>query len=478
MFDKLFTTILSLTNKIIFGAPEFVNHKTEYLMKKSRITAWVALWLAVFPTTSIAKQWTLKDCISYAMQNNITIQKNRLSKLSAEEDVLQSRAALLPSLNASTAQSVTYRPWPETGSSTVAGGYVQSSIDKVYYNGSYSVSANWTVWNGNQNRNTIKRNQLLANQAALDSAVTANSVQEQIAQLYVQILYSTDAIAVNRQSLETSQKNEERGREMLAVGKMSKADLAQLTAQRAQDEYNIVAAESNLRNYKRQLKQLLQITDDEAFDVVVPTTTDDMALRPIPALNSVYLAALEQRPEIRNSKLAIESSNLNIKIAKAQGLPTISMNAGVGTNTTSMSNNAWGTQLKTNFDVMGGVTVSVPIFDNRSKKTAVNKAIIQRQNNILDLRDKQTQLYSNIENYWLEATTNQNKFRSSQVSVASAQESYELLSEQFRLGLKNIVELMTGKTNLLTTQQNKLQSKYLTILNIDLLNFYQTGELK
>ena len=312
-------------------------------MKKSRITALAGLVLAVVPTTSIAKQWTLKDCINYAMRNNISIQRNRLSKLSAEEDVLQSRAALLPSLNASTAQSVTYRPWPETGSSTVAGGYVQSSIDKVYYNGSYSVSANWTVWNGNQNRNTIKRNQLLANQAALDSAVTANSVQEQIAQLYVQILYSTDAIAVNRQSLETSQKNEERGREMLAVGKMSKADLAQLTAQRAQDEYNIVAAESNLRNYKRQLKQLLQITDDEAFDVVVPTTTDDMALRPIPALNSVYLAALEQRPEIRNGKLAIESSNLNIKIAKAQGLPTISMNAGVGTNTTSMSNNAWGT---------------------------------------------------------------------------------------------------------------------------------------
>ena len=355
---------------------------------------------------------------------------------------------------------------------------MQSSIDKVYYNGSYGVNANWTVWNGNQNRNTVKRNKLLADQAELDSAITANSIQEQIAQFYVQILYSTDAIAVNRQSLETSKKNEERGQEMLAVGKMSRADLAQLTSQRAQDEYNIVAAESSLRNYKRQLKQLLQITDDEDFEVIIPTATDEMALQEVPALNNVYMTALAQRPEIKNSRLAIESSGLDIKIAKAQGLPTISMNAGVGTNTTSMSNTVWGTQLKTNFDVMGGVTVSVPIFDNRSKKTAINKAVIRQQNSLLDLRDKQTQLYSNIENYWLEATTNQNKFRASQASVASAQESYELLSEQFRLGLKNIVELMTGKNNLLTAQQNKLQSKYLTILNIDLLKFYQTGELK
>lgn len=412
------------------------------------------------------------------MQNNITIQKNRLTKQSAEEDVLQSKAALLPSLEATTSQNVTYRPWPETGSATVTNGYVQSSVDKVYYNGSYGINASWTVWNGNRNRNTIKLNQLTAKQAELDSAVTANSIQEQIAQLYVQILYSNDAITVNKQSLETSKKNEQRGEEMVKVGKMSKADLAQLTSQRAQDEYNIVAAESSLRDYKRQLKKLLQITDDEAFDVIIPATTDDMATQDIPALNNVYASALNQRPEIKNALTSIESSNLNIKIAKAQNLPTVTMSASAGTNTTSMSSSAWGSQLKTNFDMGGGFTVSIPIFDNRSKKTAVNKAMIQRQSYLLDLKDKQTTLYSEIENYWLQATTNQNKFKAAQANVKSTQESYDLLSEQFRLGLKNIIELMTGKTNLLTAQQNELQSKYLTILNIDLLNFYQSGELK
>lgn len=426
----------------------------------------------------MARQWTLKDCIDYALANNISLRKTKLQEYSALEDVKQSQSALLPSLSFSTSQNGTYRPWPEAGKATVDNGYVQSSIDKIYYSGSYSVNGNWTVWNGGRNTNTVKLNKLAAEQARLDSAETANSIQEQIAQLYVQILYSNDAINVCKESLETSKINENRGKDMFEVGKISKADLAQLTAQRAQDEFNVIEAESNMRNYKRQLKQLLQITDDEEFDIAIPQTTDEMALCEIPALNEVYAATLNIRPEIKNAKLGIESSDLSIKIAKAQKLPTIDLNAGVSTNTTTMSDNKWGQQLKNNVNVGAGFTVSIPLFDNRSSKTAVNKAKIQRENYILELRDKQTTLYSTVENYWLLAVINQNKFKAAKVSTESAKASYELLSEQFALGLKNIVELMTGKNNLLTAQQNELQSKYLAILNIDMLKFYETGNLK
>ena len=432
----------------------------------------------LIPETGIAKQWTLRECIDYALQNNISLQKNRLNKLSAQEDILQSKAALLPSLSASTSQNATFRPWPETGAATVANGYAVSSVDKLYFNGSYSLNGNWTVWNGNRNRNTVKLNELSALQAELDSATTANSIQEQIAQLYVQILYSTEAINVHKSSLETSKKNEQRGQEFVNVGKMSKADLSQLTSQRAQDEYSIVEAESNLRNYNRQLKQLLQITDDEEFDIVVPVTTDEMALQDIPQMQTVYASALVTRPEIQNAKLGIESSDLNIKLAKAQKLPTIGVSGSAITNTTSMGNNSLGTQLKTNFNLGAGVSVSIPLLDNRSTKTAVNKATIQKMNYMLDLQDKQTSLYSTIENYWLQAVTNQNKFKAAKVATASQETSYELLSEQFRLGLKNIIELMNGKQNLLQAQQNELQSKYMTILNIEMLKFYQDGQIK
>ena len=434
-----------------------------------------ALLIAAAPLATQAKQWSLKDCIDYALANNISLQKTQLTKASAQEDYLQSKAALLPSLNASTNQSVNYTPWVASGISS--DGFSRASIDKVYYNGTYSVAGNYTIWNGNKNKNQVKLNKLVAEAAELDSATQAVKLQEQIATLYVQILYSTEAIKVNQESYTSSLQNEERGKEMVKIGKMSQADLAQLTAQRAQDQFNIVQAESNVKNYKRQLKELLQITSDEAFDINVPNTTDAMALDAIPALNGVYAAALENRPEFKTFQNQLAQNDLTIQIAKAGKLPTISANAGVSTSSTSMNNKAWGTQLKTNFNMGGGISVSVPLFDNRSTKTQVNKALLQRESIQLDLKNQQTQLYSTIENYWLQATTNQSQFKAAKVSSESAQTSYNLLSEQFKLGLKNIVELRTGKDNLLKAKQNELQAKYLAILNINMLKFYKEGHI-
>ena len=434
-----------------------------------------ALLIAAAPLATQAKQWSLKDCIDYALANNISLQKTQLTKASAQEDYLQSKAALLPSLNASTSQSVNYTPWVASGISS--DGFSRASIDKVYYNGTYSVAGNYTIWNGNKNKNLVKLNKLVAEAAELDSATQAVKLQEQIATLYVQILYSTEAIKVNQESYTSSLQNEERGKEMVKIGKMSQADLAQLTAQRAQDQFNIVQAESNVKNYKRQLKELLQITSDEAFDINVPNTTDAMALDAIPALNGVYAAALENRPEFKTFQNQLAQNDLTIQIAKAGKLPTISANAGVSTSSTSMNNKAWGTQLKTNFNMGGGISVSVPLFDNRSTKTQVNKALIQRESIQLDLKNQQTQLYSTIENYWLQASTNQSQFKAAKVSSESAQTSYDLLSEQFKLGLKNIVELRTGKDNLLKAKQNELQAKYMTILNLNILKFYKDGHI-
>jgi len=423
------------------------------------------------------KQWTLKECMDYAMQNNITLKKSRLQRQSAQEDIKQSKAALLPSLSASTNQSLGYRPWQDAGTTTVTNGTVNTKVNKNYYNGSYGLNAQWTVWNGGRNTNQVKLNRLSEQQAELSESETANSIQEKIAQLYVQILYLTEAITVDSASLETSKKNEERGREMVEVGKMSKADLAQLTAQRSSDEYAIVEAESQLANYKLQLKQLLELTGDEPFDVAIPKTTDEMALAPVPGLQSVYEAALISRPEIENAQIAVKSSDMSIAIAKAGHLPTINMTGGLGTSNNSLSNKSYGNQVKTNFDASAGISLSIPILDQRQAKTNISKARIQKEQALLDLQDRQKQLYQTIEGYWLDANTNQQKFRAAKTTVESEQQSYNLLSEQFRLGLKNIVELMTGKDRLLASLQSQLQSKYMTILNLQMLDFY-SGALK
>jgi len=436
----------------------------------------VALMLSV-SLWAQTKQWTLQECIDYAMQHNITLQRAKLQLQAAKEDVSQSKAALLPSLNASTNHNLSYRPWQNSGITTVTNGTVNTKVDKTSYNGSYGLNASWTVWNGNRNRNQVKLNKLSEEQAELEAQETANSIQEQIAQLYVQILYLTEAVKVNEESLKTAKKNEDRGREMVDVGKMSKADLAQLTAQRSTDEYNIVSAQAQVRNYKLQLKQLLEITDEE-FDVAIPATTNDLALADVPALASVYEQALATRPEIQSAETAVKSSDVSLDIAKAGRMPTVSLSANASTSTNSLANNGWGDQMKFNFNSGAGVSVSVPLFDQRQTKTNVNKARIQCENNLLALQNEQKQLYQTIENYWLDATTNQQKFRAALVTVESEQLSYGLLQEQFRLGLKNIIELMNGKDKLLQAEQNCLQSKYMTILNLQMLRFYEGISLR
>lgn len=419
-------------------------------------------------TATAQQKWTLKDCIDYAMQNNLSLHSARLQKQSAAEDTKQSKSALLPSLSASTNQSVGYSPWTETAG---------TNVKKSYYNGSYGINASWTVWNGGQNTRQVKMNKMYEEQSELNMQETANLIQEEIAKLYVQILYMNEAIGVNQQSLETSRKNEERGQQMVEVGKMSKADLAQLSAQRSTDEYSLVEAQSNLAGYRLQLKQLLEIPAGEPFDLAIPAVSDQQALAAIPSLTGVYEQALLQRPEIKNAELALQQSDLQMKIAKAGSLPTVSITGGIGTNTSSRNSNAWGEQMKTNFDVSAGVGVTIPLFDQRKTRTSVNKARIQHEQALVEKTNEEDQLYFAIEGYWLDAQTNQQKFRAALATVESEQQSYDLLSEQFQLGLKNIVELMTGKTNLLKAQQNMLQSKYLTILNQQLLRFYQGEQI-
>ncbi|MDD7247009.1 MAG: TolC family protein [Prevotellaceae bacterium] len=442
-------------------------------MKKRVFIAILAALPWCYAPSASAKTWTLEECIQYAMDNNITLRKAGVSRLSAAEDTKLSKAQLLPSLNFSTNQNMSYTPWKKSGTATVAGGQVASGVDKVTYNGQYTVNANWTVWNGNRNRNQVVLNSIAEQQAEMDSVTSARNIEEQIAQLYIQILYTKDAIEVNKATLEAARVNEERGRQMLEVGQISKADLSQLTAQRAQDEYNVVQAESQARTYTRQLKELLQITGEEVFDVAMPDYTDDMALQGIPTMASVYTAALDNRPELKRAQLSVQSAEVQSKIAKAQRMPTVSMSASVGALTNSLNSDGWASQMKANLNVGAGVTVSVPIFDQRSTRTAINKANLQKQEAMLDIQDKQTALYSTIENYWIQAGNYQNQYKAAKVSTQSAQDSYDLLSEQFAVGLKNIVELQDGKTRLLSARQSELQSKYMTILNIKMLEFYK-----
>ncbi len=438
----------------------------------------IALLLATLASSASAqKAWTLRECIDYALENNIQLQTARLQKQSAAEDTKQSRAQLAPSASFSTGQNLSYRPFPDASETTVTNGIVDTKVNKLTYNGSYSVGANWTIYNGGKNINTIKQNKLAEQQAELSLETSANSIQEQIAQLYVQILYNTEAINVYEQVVEIAKGNLERGKTMLEIGSMARAEVAQLEAQVASDEYNLVNARGQLARYKLQLKQLLEITDTEDFEIVVPECSDEAALADVPSPVETYNIAASYRPEIKNAQLSIESAELQEKIARAGYAPTIGLSASVSASTNSTNDNNWGHQMKSNLSSGVGANLSLPLWDQRSAKTSIRKAKIQKEESALQLQTEQKELWSTIEGYWRDATSNQARFRSSMASVDSAQESYNLLSEQFKEGLKNIQELTTGKQTLLNAEQSRLESKYTAILSLQMLNFYNGGEI-
>lgn len=120
------------------------------IKRNAKILLSALLLLGGGTMSALAKQWTLGDCVNYALANNISLRKTVVTYQSAQETLLQSKAALLPSLSASTSQNVTFNPWPERGSYMIAGDKVQTNTDKTYYNGSYGINASWTVWNGNK----------------------------------------------------------------------------------------------------------------------------------------------------------------------------------------------------------------------------------------------------------------------------------------------------------------------------------------
>ncbi|WP_296260480.1 TolC family protein [uncultured Phocaeicola sp.] len=417
------------------------------------------------------KEWTLKDCIDYALEKNIQLQQNKISLQESEIDIKDARASLFPSLSFSTGHNLVNRPYQQQ-SNTVSGTEIISSNNKSTYNGNYSLSAQWTLWNGGRRLNNLKQQKTNRDIAQLTVAETENTLQEQIAQLFIQILYADESIQINKGTLEVSEATYKRGQELFAEGSISKADLAQLEAQVSNDKYQVVTAESSLRDYKLQLKQLLELDGATEFNLVLPQLNDENVMKMLPSQADIYQTALAIRPEIQSGRLSIENAKLGISAAKSGYYPTISLTASSTSTTNSASTNNWAQQMKYGWNNMIGINLSIPIFDNRQNKSNVQKARLQYSTNQLDLANKQKELYSTIESLWLDALNAQQQYAAAETKVKSSQTSFDMVSEQFNLGMKNTVELLTEKNNLLSAKQELVQAKYMAILNRTLLNFY------
>lgn len=448
---------------------------------KLRIICMFAVLSAIAPFYAQDKQeraqWTLEDCINYALEKNIQLQQDKISLQESEIDIKDARASLFPTLSFSTGHNVVNRPY-QGQSATVSGTEIISSDSRTTYNGSYSLNAAWTLWNGGKRLNTLKQQKTNKAIAQLSVSETENTLQEQIAQLFIQILYADESISINKGTLEVSEATYKRGEELFKEGSISKADLAQLEAQVSNDKYQVVSAESSLRDYKLQLKQLLELDGTEEMDLVLPQLEYEDIMRLLPNQTDIYQTALSIRPEIQSGKLSIENAKLGISAAKAGYYPTISLSASSSSMTNNASTNNWAQQMKYGWNNMISINLSIPIFDNRQNKSNVQKARLQYNTSQLDLINKQKELYSTIEGLWLDALNAQQQYAAAETKVKSSQTSFDMVNEQFNLGMKNTVELLTEKNNLLSAKQELVQAKYMAILSRTLLNFYAGNNIE
>ncbi|MDD3062290.1 MAG: TolC family protein [Massilibacteroides sp.] len=428
----------------------------------------LSIFLLLFPFFSNAQEkpekWTLNACLDYALEHNIQVKKSMVNFLSGKEDYLQAKAQLFPSLSASSSHN--FANYPSSNAN-----------DNNSYTGSYGLNASLKLFDGGRRLNAIKQEELQTQASQLDVEQSEDDIRIALIQAYMQVLYAYESVKINQNTVEVSKAQLNRSEELYKAGSISKVDLSQIESQYSTDKYQLVVAETNLATYKLQLKQLLELEIEEEIELDIPELTEEDILAPLPEKQVIYATALSVMPEMKSSKLNVDISELEIKKAKAGYLPSLSLSAGIGTGHSSGTGITFKDQLWDRFSESVGLTLSIPIFSNRENKTAVNKAKFAVTTNQLELINTQKNLLKTVEGLYLDATSSQNQYLAAQDRLGAVAQSYKQTEEQFFLGMKNTLELLTEKSNWLTAQQEILQTKYMAIMSIQLLNIYQKKEI-
>lgn len=434
--------------------------KENAMGRKLLIGCAVLLGLQTAAAQDTLKVWTLQECLHYALENNIQLRQSRNDYLSGVEDTKEAKAALLPSLSASTTQGYTNYP-------------SSNAVDKNSYTGTYGLNAGMTLYGGGKLRTTVKQQNVQNRIDALSVAEAENDIRIALVQAYMQALYAAEAVEVAAGTAEVSRAQRDRAEQMWQAGSISKVDFAQLESQYASDAYQVVVARTSLDNYKLQLKQLLELDITEEMNLAAPAIQESEVLSTLPAKAEIYATAMDAMPEIKRGELAVESAELGIKQARAGFFPTVSLSAGIGTGHMSGGSFESGSQVWNRFNENVGLTLSVPIFSNRKNRTAVNKARLTVANSELSWQDLQKTLLREVESAYLDAVSAQSQYLAATEKQRYAQQSFDLTGEQFNVGMKNTVELITAQNELSSARQEVLQAKYIALMNIELLNIYQ-----
>ena len=434
----------------------------------------IVLLLLFISTPSSAKQWTLPECIDYAIEHNISLKQRENTRRQNEVSLNTAKNSRLPDLNAGVSESL---------------GFGRSlGMDNTYSknntsNTSFQISTSVPILTGNRIENTIKLNQLNLEASTADLEKARNDIRTQIAQQYIQIVYDTEILAVAKRQIGIDSLQLYRLQEMERNGKATLTEVLQQQSTMEQSRLTATQAENTYRLDLLALTQLLELPSPEGFSIVIPTLPSNSGSLINVNPEIIYQEAIAVKPEVQAEQLRLKASDANILIAKSAKYPTLSFNAGLGTNYYKTLNgnykqDSFGSQIKNNFSQSLGLQLNVPIFNRYATRNSIKSASIDKENQQLALDNVKKTLYKEIQQVYYNTIAAEAKYKSSLQAEVTSKDAFNLTQAKYENGKATITEFNESKNNMMKAESDLVQARYQLIYQKALIDFYRGKELR
>ena len=445
--------------------------KLSNIYMKIFITATVALLL--MPASVLAQQqWSLRQCIDYAVEHNIQVKQREVSRMQRELDVNTAKNSRLPDLSASASESFSFGR-----GLTAQNTYSNTNTSSTSFNLSSSVP----LFTGYRIPRTLEMQKLNLEAATADLEKAKNDIRMQVAQAYVQILYNLELCEVANRQIEIDSMHVHRLTEMMKNGKASGTEVAQQEASLAQSRLTATQADNDYRLSLLSLTQLLELPSPEGFTISREVNQELWnEVHTLPSPDVIYQEALIIKPEIQAEQSRLASSAKNIDIAKSAKLPSLSLSGGLGTNyykTSGLPGDKFFKQLNNNFSQFLGLSLNVPIFNRFETRNNIKNAQLSQYNQQLQLDNVKKNLYKEIQQAYYNAVTSEAKYQSSEQAKRSQEEAFRLMSAKYEYGKANITEFNEAKNNLMKAESDLVRAKYEYLYQNALIDFYRGKDL-
>ena len=409
---------------------------------------------------NLPAQWRLEDCIAYAKQNNISLASIRLNTKLAEEDLLQSKAGVLPNLTGTVSQSLINN----TTTNTSIGG------SRVNFSSNYGLNSSVILYNGGYLKNDIKAKQFSLQSVNLTLEETENNLTLSITQAFFNILLAREIMVSFEAIVTTSTAQLKQGQQRFDAGALARKDLLQLDAQKASDEYNLVNATNNFKLNTVIVKQFLLLPSGYQFVTSAPAiiSSEQNNTR----LSDAQDQALQTRAEIKNKNILIQLSETELDKVRASVKPVISAGGAMASGYSGNQDGFYLNQIGNNFYQSLGISMAIPIYSRRVNRSNINRAAIYLKQAKLALYDSRTILTQQVEQIYINLQNASAQYSSALIQLRTNEEIYRISNEQLLLGGLNTVELLVQKNAYIQSLQLFTQAKYRLALYNTIYTFY------